>query len=67
MQFQPEGAALSGLGVDTDTAVHAHRDFTRERQANAGAFVVLAMKPLKHVEDTTLPLLWNANSIVLET
>src|SRR6476646_1885027 len=62
-QSDPKTASLARLRFDSHATSHPFRDFANDRQANAGAFV-LVRKALKHVKNPFPVLLRNPNPIV---
>src|SRR5687767_3452654 len=65
-QFEPETAALVGLGIDTRFAAHPLGAFADQGQANAGAGIGLRrMQPLEQPKDFLLVIALDPNAVVL--
>ena len=66
-QFEPEGGAAAGFGVEADLAVHAFDRFLDDAEADAGAGIVLVtVKAGEDAKDAVLVGGGNADAVVAD-
>ena len=65
LQFDPEAAAVAGLGLDADLAVHSVHHLADQGKTDAGPLVAL-VKLLEHLPDFVVVSLLDADAFIFE-